>query len=192
LETTWEQPATTPTQSQKADEIATAKPSPFSPEGVASTFEIMKTFSEKLTEYKSCTDKTERRKLRLEILEIYTNFAVPSLSLAFGTFVSFPGAFVLIFIALQASGRGLPDLKALFASVPFVADALSHIDPSLGNAAVTAVLVELLSPVLILLAVAIKGRLEAQLREQLPRWGLDADGLASRIDALAGGEADLV
>jgi hypothetical protein len=185
LETTWESPFR---------EVKDAKKdAPFSPEAAASTFEMMGKFTQKLSEYKACADPIQKRALRLEILSIYTEFAVPSLSLAIGTFISFPGAFAIVFIALQASGRGLADVQALLAPVPFASEALSHIDPALGSAAIAAVVVELASPALILAAVAIKGAVESRLRERLPQWGLDADGIARRLDALAGGEeADLL
>ncbi len=196
LETTWDSPtlitveSPTPLTSKESNE---EKASPFSPQAAASTFEIMNKFAQKLSEYKACTDSGKRRELRLEILELYTEFAIPSLSLAIGTIITFPGAFAFFFVALQASGRGLADIQALFAPVPFAADALSHIDPSLGTAAIAAVAVELVSPLLILLAVAIKGSVEAALRERLPQLGLDASGMAKRLDALAGGEeADLL
>ena len=185
LQTSWEPPVPATIDPKKV--------APFSAEAAASTFEMMGKFTEKLSEYKACADPVQKRALRLEILSIYTEFAVPALSLAVGTFITFPGAFVFFFIALQASGRGLADIQTLAAPVPFAADALSHVDPALGNAAIAAVVMELASPLLILGAVAIKGTVEARLREGLPRWGLDADGLARRLDALAGGEdADLL
>jgi hypothetical protein len=194
LETTWDSPTiiTVESPTPSIPKPVKEEASPFSPQAAASTFEIMTKFTQKLTEYKACTDSEKRRTLRLEILELYTEFAIPSLSLAIGTIITFPGAFAFFFVALQASGRGLADIQALFASVPFVADALSHIDPSLGTAAIAAVAVELVSPLLLLAAVAIKGTVEAGLRERLPQLGLDASGMAKRLDALAGGgEADL-
>ena len=128
LQTSWEPPVPATIDPKKV--------APFSAEAAASTFEMMGKFTEKLSEYKACADPVQKRALRLEILSIYTEFAVPALSLAVGTFITFPGAFVFFFIALQASGRGLADIQTLAAPVPFAADALSHVDPALGNAAI--------------------------------------------------------
>jgi len=84
------------------------------------------------------------------------------------------------------TGRGLPDVEALFATFPEfladpAADLLAKVDPKLGTAAVAAILVELASPLLLLVSAAIKGNIEQWLTAKLPEWGLDAKGLLLRL-----------
>jgi hypothetical protein len=56
--------------------------------------------------------------------------------------------------------------------IPPVASALEQIDPSLGNAAIALLIVELLGPALIAIALAAAPRASASLKEQLNAWGL--------------------
>jgi hypothetical protein len=119
-----------------------------------------------------------------------------SLETALGTLVAFPGAFVLFFSLLSLTGRGLPDVEALFATFPdFIADPaadlLDKVDPALGNAAVAAILVELVSPLLFISQLALKGKIETWLRGKMAGWGLDANGLLKRLERIAGPDEDL-
>lgn len=161
-------------------------------------YDTMGKFMEKLDEYKALpkADKDGRKAMQAEIIEMYVEFAVPAVSLALGTFVAFPGAFAVFFTALAVTGRGLPDVQALFASAPdFIADPaanlLDKVDPTLGNAAVAAILVELVSPLLFVSQLALKGKIEPWLRGKLEDWGLDAKGLLARLERIAGPDEDL-
>ena len=147
-------------------------------------YDYVKFLREKGEEYKNCKEPTERQRLRRELVDLYTEFTVPALSLAIGTLISFPGAFAFFYISLQISGRGLPDIQNLVASFPPAADALSKLDPALGNIAVAAVAVELVSPLLILFAAALKGQIETALRARLESLGLDAESVARKIDEI--------
>lgn len=150
----------------------------------------------KLSEYKECKDKEQRKVMEGEIIDMYVEFAVPALSLALATLFAFPGAFFLFFAGLGATGRGLPDLQALFATFPEIIatpalNLFEKVDPTVGNAAVAAILVELASPLLLLLSAALKGKIEAYLTTKLPEWGFDADGLRERLERLNGADGDL-
>ncbi len=66
--------------------------------------------------------------MQREIIGMYVEFAVPAVALALGTLLSFPGAFVFFYVFLGVTGRGLPDMEAIFASFPdFIADPASEL-----------------------------------------------------------------
>jgi hypothetical protein len=66
--------------------------------------------------------------MQREIIAMYVEFAVPAVALALGTLLSFPGAFVFFYVFLGVTGRGLPDMEAIFASFPdFIADPASEL-----------------------------------------------------------------
>jgi hypothetical protein len=138
----------------------------------------------------------QKTALQNEIIEMYVDFAVPAVSLALGTLLSFPGAFAFFFLFLSVTGRGISDVEAMFAALPdFIADPavdfLGNVDPNLGTAAVAAILVELVSPLLLIVSATLKGRIEVWLNGKLQEWGLDAKGLLARLQRIAGEGEDL-
>jgi hypothetical protein len=64
------------------------------------------------------THASTRKVMQAEIIEMYVDFAVPAVALAFGTILSFPGAFLFFLGTLGVTGRGLPDLVALVETFP--------------------------------------------------------------------------
>lgn len=56
--------------------------------------------------------------------------------------------------------------------IPPIASALEQVDPSLGNAAIALLIVELMGPALIAIALAAAPRASASLKDQLNVWGL--------------------
>lgn len=158
--------------------------------------DTLQKFMAKLEEYKASKDKEQRTVLQREIIEMYVDFAVPAVSLALGTLLSFPGAFLFFFVFLGVTGRGINDIEALFEAFPEfisqpVGEFLGNVDPNLGTAAVAAILVELFSPLLLILSASLKGKIEAWLNGKLPEWGLDSTGLLVRLERIAGEGEDL-
>jgi hypothetical protein len=70
--------------------------------------------------------------------------------------------------------------------IPFIASALEQVDPSLGNAAIALLIVELLGPALLAIALASAPRASASLKEQLNVWGLPDKLLPPQLDSTTG------
>ena len=124
----------------------------------------------------------ERAERRRALVDQYVRVFAPALAFS-GTqlLLTFATA-TFIYAALAVSGRGFADFATMASDVPWVGGALDSIDPSLGNAAISLLGVELSAPILVPLAIAFTPKATDALNRKLAEWDLDAEGLNARIE----------
>ena len=137
------------------------------------------------SEWKNWTPE-ERSERRRTVVSTYVRVFAPAVAFSGVQLGISLGAFALILISLTLSGRGYTDVAALCEPVPFLRSALENLDPTLGNAAIALLAVELCAPALIASALLAAPAATRALEERLSTWNLDADGLNTRIERLLG------
>ena len=92
------------------------------------------------------------------------------------------GSFALVLLVLNVSGLGYAQIVDLVADVPLIGGAVSSIDPSWGNAAISLAVVEVINvPLLLPLAATATPAATDALSAKLTEWGFDAEGLNARL-----------
>ena len=121
--------------------------------------------------------------LRRELVEKYVAFAAPALAFSLTQLSLALTTFVTILTALTVSGAGYAAIRdAVSGVLPFLTGPLGSIDAGLGNAAISLLLTDVLSPLLIGGALAATPGVTEQIDGSLKNWGLDADGLNGLLD----------
>jgi len=126
--------------------------------------------------------EAERTDRRRQLIETYVRVFAPAVAFSAVQLSIYLGAFGVSLLALGVSGRGYADVADLSAGVPLVGDAVAGLDPSVGNAAIVLLFLELLGPLFLGVALALSPAATKALRGKLEEWGLDADGVNRRIE----------
>ena len=121
--------------------------------------------------------------LRRELIEKYVAFAAPALAFSLTQLVLALTTFVTILVVLSTSGAGYAVIRDGVSGVlPFLTGPLGSIDAALGNAAISLLLTDFASPLLIGGALAATPGVTEKIDGSLKNWGLDADGLNKLLD----------
>lgn len=121
--------------------------------------------------------------LRRELVEKYVAFAAPALAFSLTQLTLALSTFLGILTAFNVSGAGYAAVRdGVSGALPFLAGPLGGIDEGLGNAAISLLLTDVVSPLLLGGALAATPGVTAQIDGSLKNWGLDADGLNSLLD----------
>ena len=132
------------------------------------------------TEGKTWTPEV-RAERRRAIVDTYVRVFAPALAFS-GVQLSITfGAFALVLLALGISGRGYADIAGFAENVPVLGDALQQVGPGWGNAAIALLVVEVSAPLLLPITALLTPKATEAFTAKLEEWGLDADGLNSRI-----------
>lgn len=130
----------------------------------------------------SVEKRTEKRRF---FVKAYVRVFAPAIAFSGVQLVLTTGAFVTYLLGLSISGIGYTSLQELTSTVPFVGDAISKIGPTFGNSAVALLLAELSAPLLIPIGAIFTPKATESLEGKLAEWGLDADGLNKKLEALS-------
>ena len=127
----------------------------------------------------------ERAERRRSIVNSYVRVFAPALALSGVQLGLSLGSFALVLLVLNVSGLGYAQIVDLVADVPLIGGAVSSIDPSWGNAAISLAVVEVINvPLLLPLAATATPAATDALSAKLTEWGFDAEGLNAKIEAV--------
>lgn len=141
------------------------------------------------SEWKNWTPD-ERSERRRAVVSTYVRVFAPAVAFSGVQLGISLAALALVLSGLNLSGRGYADVAALCEPVPFLRGALEKLDPTLGNAAIALLAVELSAPALIAAALLFAPAATRALEARLSTWNLDADGLNERIERILGETAE--
>jgi len=155
-----------------------------SKEGFDEAVKGMGEVANKFNAYTQCKDPQEAAVIRRDLVESYTKFAVPAASFSIVSLSLFASTFALIYTFLGLSGRGYDDVIGLVSGIDFLKGLLEAVPSKYGNLGITLVLLEVCAPILAASTLALAPKAADALQSKLPEWGLDADGLNRRMDAI--------
>jgi len=157
---------------------------PKTKEGFEDALTEMGKIATKFQAFTKATDPAEAAELRKDLIESYTRFAVPAASFSATSLSLFIATFTVLYTVLSVSGLGYEAVLDLTEDVPLLGGALAAVPDGWGNIGITFIALELFAPFLAAAAVAITPKVAKWLEEQLPGWGLDAEGLNKRMESL--------
>ena len=124
-----------------------------------------------------------------EFVRTYVRVFVPGMGYAVTSWAVYLGTFGLLSISLSLSGRGYNDVLSAASAIQPLEDFLaSNIDPTWGNMGISLVGLEVLSPLILGLTLALTPQTIRSLRSNLDNAGWGEDNINDRVAELLGKE----
>jgi hypothetical protein len=121
-----------------------------------------------------------------EFVTSYVGVVVPGLGYVATSIAVYVSSFAFIGVLLALSGRGYNDILAAADGIGPLRDLLEKADPTWGNAAIVLVALEVLSPAIIGVTLALTPKMMDALRTNLDGWGWGEEGIADRVAEIMG------
>ena len=121
-----------------------------------------------------------------EFARTYVGVVVPGLGYVATSLAVYVTTFATIGAGLALSGRGYNDIIALSSGFEPLRDLLEKADPTWGNVAIALVFLEVLSPAIIALTLALTPKTMDALRTNLDDWGWGEEGIDERVAEMLG------
>jgi hypothetical protein len=125
-------------------------------------------------------DKTE------ELVRTYLAVFIPGFSYTTAGLAVYAVTFAFFEVVLSASGRGYTDVLAAVSDIGPLRDLLEKADPAWGNAAIALAACELISPITIVVTLALTPKTMDVLRTNLDEWGWGEEDINKRVSELLG------
>mmetsp|Transcript_9836 Transcript_9836/g.17912 ORF Transcript_9836/g.17912 Transcript_9836/m.17912 type:complete len:258 (-) Transcript_9836:150-923(-) len=134
----------------------------------------------------SSWDSDELEEKTRELVRSYVDVVVPGLGYAATSLAVYAASFAFVGVVLALSGRGYTDILAAVSGFEPLRDLLEKADPTWGNAAIALVIIELLSPAIIAVTLALTPKTMDSLRTNLDAWGWGEEGIDERVSEMLG------
>lgn len=131
-------------------------------------------------------DADELENKTREFARTYVGVVVPGLGYASTSLAVYVTTFATIGVGLALSGRGYNDIIAASSGFEPLRALLEKADPTWGNVAIALVLLEVLSPVILALTLALTPKTMDALRTNLDEWGWGEEGIDERVAEMLG------
>ena len=115
-----------------------------------------------------------------EFVRTYLRIFVPGIGYALTSFTVLASTFSLCLLVLNLSGRGYSDIIGAVSSIEPLRNVLEKADETWGNVAIALVCCEILSPLILGVALALTPRTMAVLKEKLEELGWGEDNIEER------------
>jgi hypothetical protein len=137
------------------------------------------------TEGSTWDSETLEEKTR-EFVRTYVSVFVPGIGYAATSLAVYVGSFAFVALGLALSGRGYDDVLAAVSGFQPLRELLEKADPSWGNTAIVLLLLEVLSPAILAISLALTPKTMDALRTNLDGWGWGEEGIDDRVAELLG------
>ena len=114
----------------------------------------------------------------------YVRVLIPGISYTATQFALFAAAFVSAWTTLAVSGLGYTNLVELAGRIEPLQQLLERVDPAWGNTALSLLVLELMSPLLIGASLALTPKTVRAVTRQLEEWELDEAGMRNKVSEL--------
>jgi hypothetical protein len=114
----------------------------------------------------------------------YVRVLIPGISYTATQFALFAAAFVSAWTTLAVSGLGYTNLVELAGRIEPLQQLLERVDPAWGNTALSFLVLELMSPLLIGASLALTPKTVRAVTRQLEEWELDEAGMRNKVSEL--------
>jgi hypothetical protein len=131
-------------------------------------------------------DSEELEDKTREFARTYVGVVVPGLGYVATSLAVYVTTFATIGAGLALSGRGYNDILAASSGFEPLRELLEKADPTWGNVAIALVFLELLSPAIIALTLALTPKTMDALRTNLDDWGWGEEGIDERVAEMLG------
>lgn len=121
-----------------------------------------------------------------EFVRSYVGVVVPGLGYVATSVAVYASSFAFVGVALALSGRGYTDILTAVSGFEPLRDLLEKADPTWGNTAIALVILELLSPAIIAVTLALTPKTMDSLRTNLDGWGWGEEGINERVSEMLG------
>ena len=124
-----------------------------------------------------------------EFVRTYVRVFVPGMGYAITSWGVYLGTFFLLSISLAVSGRGYNDVLAAASAIQPLEDFLTNrIDPTWGNVGISLIGLEVLSPAILALTLALTPQTIRALRSNLDEAGWGENNVNDRVAELLGNQ----
>eukprot|EP00978_Attheya_sp_CCMP212_P003386 scaffold6995_cov66-Attheya_sp.AAC.8 len=134
----------------------------------------------------SSWDSDELEEKTRDLARSYVRVVVPGVGYVATSLAVYAASFAFVGVALALSGRGYTDILAAVSGFEPLRDLLEKADPKWGNAAIALVIIELLSPAIIAVTLALTPKTMDSLRTNLDKWGWGEEGIDERVSEMLG------
>mmetsp|Transcript_15537 Transcript_15537/g.33638 ORF Transcript_15537/g.33638 Transcript_15537/m.33638 type:complete len:260 (-) Transcript_15537:845-1624(-) len=131
-------------------------------------------------------DSDELEDKTREFVRSYVGVVVPGVGYVATSVAVYASSFAFVRVALALSGRGYTDIVASVSGFEPLRDLLEKADPAWGNTAIALVILEILSPAIIAVTLALTPKTMDSLRTTLDGWGWGEEGINERVSEMLG------
>jgi len=114
----------------------------------------------------------------------YVRVLIPGISYTATQFALFAAVFVSAWTTLAVSGLGYTNLVDFAGKIEPLQNLLERVDPAWGNTALSLLVLELLSPLLVGASLALTPKTVRAVTRQLEDWELDEAGMRRKVSEL--------